>query len=62
MSDDFKRMDTEKIKAAYRADQVSFVEAMLAIVRRAGHTPHEAQLIVYDLVKEKHNGPRARDK
>ena len=61
MSDDLRRMETEEIKAAYRAGKFSFVEAMLALVRRAGHTPHQAQHLVDKWIREKHNGPRDRD-
>lgn len=48
---------TELIKTAYRADTLNFVNAMyeLCII---GHTPKQAQQLVYNWIKEKYDGAR----
>ena len=51
---DPKHEETERIKEAYRANNLNFVLAMLDL-RKISHTPAQAQQIVLDLIKEKHN-------
>ena len=51
---DPKHDETERIKKAYRANNLTFVIAMLDL-RQAGHSPARAQKIVAELIKEKHN-------
>ena len=54
---DPKHEATELTKEDYRAGRIDFVNAMLDL-RQAGHSPAQAQKIVAELIKEKHNGPR----
>ena len=49
---------TKEIKAAYLAGTINFVNAMYEL-REISHTPEQAQKMVYEWIREKHN---ARDK
>ena len=51
---DLKHDETERIKEAYRVGNIDFVLAMLHL-RQAGHSPAQAQKIVAELIREKHN-------
>ena len=57
MSDQDRQAKTEQIKADYLTDRVTFVAARYSL-RRIGHTPDQATKLVYEWIKEKHNGPR----
>ena len=49
---------TQEIKTAYLAGTLNFIQAMYELFE-IGHTAAQAQKLVYELVKEKHNdGPR----
>jgi hypothetical protein len=48
---------TKEIKEAYLAGTINFVNAVYEL-RQIGHTPEQAQKLVYGWIKEKHN---ARD-
>ena len=45
---------TKEIKAAYLAGTINFVNAVYEL-HQIGHTPAEAQKLVYEWIKEKHN-------
>ena len=48
---------TKEIKTAYLAGTINFVNAVYEL-RQIDHTPDQAQKLVYEWIKEKHNGPR----
>jgi len=60
LGDDFKRVDTEEIKADYQAGSINFVDAIYDLYK-AGYTPHQAQRLVKKWIIEEHNNTREAD-
>jgi len=55
---DDRHTEIKQIAADYKAGSINFVDAVYDL-RKIGHTPLDAQLLVSEWIKEKHN---ARDK
>ena len=52
-----RQTEAEQIKADYKAGSINFVDAVYDL-RKIGHTPLDAQLLVDKWIREKYNGPR----
>ena len=57
MSDKDGYNATEEIKSDYLEGIISFVDAVYDL-RKEEYTPHQAQKMVDEWIREKHNGPR----